>query len=168
MDKSRLSGQISVGVAVLIFLVVVWMTQACITTENRLGLLPDVPKLPEGVSAQLHPKGIPFKGVINVPPDWPDISVYEMSFQAYAVFDELQDLGFVYYFDGETNIKYVFTVLTDKSEVIAGEVIHLDGFFHLYWIYENNMPHPKDCNEGELMDHLGAIIDESKPKGTSI
>ena len=33
MDKSRLSGQISVGVAVLIFLAVVWMTQGCVTTK---------------------------------------------------------------------------------------------------------------------------------------
>jgi len=119
-------------------------------------------KLPQGVSFQLSPDE--FKGVVNVPNEWPDLTKYEFLYERVDLDDEMKNIGFLHYMDYENMIDYVFTVLIEEGEVFAGEIIHKMGLFHLYWIYEDNIPHSDSCSENELMAHIEKILENERAK----
>ncbi|MBU1235024.1 MAG: hypothetical protein KKC77_19225 [Proteobacteria bacterium] len=142
-------------IAIIATLIAIIISQGCATA-----------KLPKGVSAQLYPQDL--KCVINVPPDWPDLTKYEYYYETFKA-DGYPDIAFIHYMDVDEYIDYVFTALVDKCTIIAGEIIHKAGLFHFYWIYENNTPHPKSCSEDELMERLEIILEnENAGKGKSI
>jgi len=117
-----------------------------------------------GTSAQIQPENIPFKNVVNVPLDWPDITKYEFVFEPLDISDEIKGWGFLHYIDRESYTDYVFTVIV-KGDVVGAEIIHLGGLYHFYWIYNNNFPSPKACTENEIMEHFQVIIDKDKKSG---